>query len=156
MSVFKLPKMKKEEIEKLVREQIICRVAYQEDNGPTMSLFQYTELDGSLFFHFTEYGEKLKMLEKGGPVAVEIDDFAEDLGEFRFALLKGRLKVVTDSEKKAKVIDKMALEGRNRLSTKFLAAHGLGEGSDWSSFKAKKDLTVVEFIPTKAVGLRSP
>lgn len=156
MEVFRLPEMKTDEIEKLIQEQIICRIAFRGLDYPAISIFQYTHLNGSLFFHFTEYGKKLESLEKNSFVCVEIEDFSEDLGKFRFVLLKGRLKEVVDPIKKAKVIRKMAFEGERRLSTRFLAAHGFGKDSDWSSFKKKRSMTIVEFLTLEAVGLKSP
>lgn len=156
LEVFRLPEMKTDEIEKLIQEQIVCRIAFRGTDYPAISLFQYTHLNGSIFFHFSEYGKKLESLEKDSSVCVEIEDLTKDLGMFRFVLLKGRLKEVVDPDKKAKVIRKMALEGEKRLSTKFLAAHGLGEGSDWSSFKDKESMTIVEFLTLEAVGLKSP
>jgi len=156
LEVFKLPEMKTDEIEKLIQEQIVCRIAFRGIDYPAISLFQYTRLNGSLFFHFTEYGKKLESLENDSFVCVEIEDFTKDLGMFRFVLLKGRLQEVVDPNKKAKVIRKMALEGERRLSTKFLAVHGFGKGSDWSSFKDKKSMTIVEFLTLEAMGLKSP
>ena len=148
--------MKEREINTLIQEQMICRIAFIGDKYPTISLFQYTCLNGSLFFHFTEYGNKLESLGKDNRVCVEIEDFSEDLGDFRFVLLKGRLQEVVDQAKKDKVIEKMALEGERRLSTKFLSAHGFGKGSDWSSFSSKKSMTIVEFLPVVTTGLKSP
>jgi nitroimidazol reductase NimA-like FMN-containing flavoprotein (pyridoxamine 5'-phosphate oxidase superfamily) len=156
LELFKLPEMKTDEIEKLVQEQIVCRIAFRGLDYPAISLFQYTYLNGSLFFHFTEYGKKLESLEKDSFVCIEIEDFTEDLEMFRFVLLKGRLQEVMDLNKKAEVIRKMALEGERRLSAKFLAAHGFGKGSDWSSFKDKKSMTIVEFLTLEAMGLKSP
>jgi hypothetical protein len=156
LKVFKLPEMKTDEIERLIQEQIVCRIAFRGIDYPAISLFQYTHLNGSLFFHFTEYGKKLESLEKDSSVCVEIEDFSEDLGIFRFVLLKGHLQEVVDPSKKAKVIKRMALEGERRLSTKFLAAHGFGKESDWSTFKDKKTMTIVEFLTKEVMGLKSP
>lgn len=156
MGVYKLPEMENSEIEKLIRDQIVCRIAFRGEDYPMMSLFQYTRLDGSLFFHFTEYGKKIESLAKDNRVCVEIEELGEDLGTFRFVLLKGRLREVVDRKQKAEVIKKMALEGRSRLSTKFLAAHGFRTGSDWTSFRRKKSMTIVEFEPLEAMGLKSP
>jgi hypothetical protein len=156
LEAFRLPEMKTDEIEKLIQEQIVCRIAFRGIDYPAISLFQYTRLNGSLFFHFTEYGKKYESLEKGSFVCVEIEDFTEDLGMFRFVLLKGSLQEVVDQNKKAEVIRMMALEGERRLSIKFLAAHGFGKDSNWSSFKEKKSMTIVEFLTLEAMGLKSP
>jgi len=63
---------------------------------------------------------------------------------------------VVDQAKKDEVIEKMTLEGKKRLSTKFLSAHGFRKGSDWSSFSSKKSMTIVEFLPVVTTGLKSP
>ena len=59
----KLPKMTKQEMWKLIRRQRLCRIAFKGDTYPYMAPFQYVVLDGVLYFHFTDYGKKMKLIE---------------------------------------------------------------------------------------------
>jgi nitroimidazol reductase NimA-like FMN-containing flavoprotein (pyridoxamine 5'-phosphate oxidase superfamily) len=156
LGAFKLSELSSREIDSIINEQIICRIGFRGGEYPSMSLFQYTRIGDSLFFHFTEYGNKLESLETDNRVCVEIEDLSVDLGEFRFVLLKGRLQVVVDEKKKEEVVRRLAVEGKKRLSEKFLAAHGFGKGSDWSTFENNKSMIIVEFLRSEALGLRSP
>ena len=95
MTVFKLPKMTKQEMWKLIRRQRLCRIAFKGNEYPYMAPFQYVMLDGSLYFHFTDYGKKMKLIENDKRVCVEIEEYREDLSEYSFIVLRGTLKVVT-------------------------------------------------------------
>ncbi len=154
---FRLPKMSKGEIATLIREQVLCRIAFKGDKYPYMAPFQYVVVDGSLYFHFTEYGKKMKLLERDDRICVEIESYRPDLSEYNFVVMRGKLKVVTDSRERAKVIKSMAAEGKAKLSTNFLAAHGFRKGEDWSSFTPEKPLVIVKLEAiTQEIGLKSP
>ena len=157
MTIVKLPKMEKREIEKLIREQMLCRIAFKGDEYPYMAPFQYVFMDGSLYFHFTDYGRKMRLLERDSRVCVEIERYRTDLSEYSFVVLRGKLKVVTDPEERAKVIKRMAEDGKQKLSKNFLAAHGFKKEEGWSSFTPEKPIVVVK-IEEKAeeIGLKSP
>jgi nitroimidazol reductase NimA-like FMN-containing flavoprotein (pyridoxamine 5'-phosphate oxidase superfamily) len=58
VTLVKLPKMDKSEIERLLQEQMLCRIAFKGDEYPYMAPFQYVLMGGSLYFHFTDYGKK--------------------------------------------------------------------------------------------------
>jgi len=118
--IVKLPKMDKHEIENLIREQMLCRIAFKGDAYPYMAPFQYVFMNGALYFHFTDYGKKMRLLERDKRVCVEIEKYRPDMSEYNFVVLRGKLKVVTDPEEKAKVINRMAEEGKQNLSTNFL------------------------------------
>ena len=149
--------MEKREIEKLIREQMLCRIAFKGDEYPYMAPFQYVFMDGSLYFHFTDYGRKMRLLERDSRVCVEIERYRTDLSEYSFVVLRGKLKVVTDPEERAKVIKRMAEDGKQKLSKNFLAAHGFKKEEGWSSFTPEKPIVVVK-IEEKAeeIGLKSP
>lgn len=157
MTIFKLPKMEKPEIEKLLREQLLCRIAFKGGEYPYMAPFQYVFMDGSLYFHFTEYGKKMKLLERDKRVCVEIEKYKPDLSEYSFVVLRGKLKVVADWQERDKVIRMMAEEGKRKLSTNFLAAHGFKKDEDWSSFTPEKTLIIVKLESiAQEIGLKSP
>jgi nitroimidazol reductase NimA-like FMN-containing flavoprotein (pyridoxamine 5'-phosphate oxidase superfamily) len=154
----KLPKMSKVEIEKLISEQFLCRIAFGGKYSPYIAPFQYVFADGVLYFHFTDYGRKMGLLEEGNPVCVEIEQYSPDLGEYRFVVLVGKLNIVMDPKEKARAMTLMIEDAETKnLSTNFLPAHGLPGQSGWSSLHAEKPLVVVKLVDvTEIVGLKSP
>lgn len=157
LTVVRLPKMKEREIEKLIREQMICRIAFKGDEYPYIVPFQYVFMDGSLYFHFAEYGRKMKLLEKNNQVCVEIEKYQPDLSEYCFIMLRGKLKIIRDPKERAEVIKMLAEEGRRKLSVNFLAAHGFKKEEGWSSFSPEKPLVIAKLEETEqASGLKSP
>lgn len=157
MTIVKLPKMKKDEINKLIREQIICRIAFRGVETPYIAPFQYVMMNGSLYFHFTDYGRKMRLLSEGNPVCVEIETYKPDLSQYSFVVLTGKLKVVTDPAERAKAIRKMAEESEKKLSTSFLAAHGFKIDDGWSSFTPDKPIIIVKLEEIfEEIGLKSP
>jgi len=122
-----------------------------------MAPFQYVYMIGSLYFHFTDYGKKMRLLEKDNRVCVEIEKYRADLSEYSFVVLRGALKIVTDPQERAKVIKRLAEEGEQKLSTNFLAAHGFKKEEGWSSFTPEKPLVIVKLEDiAEEIGLKSP
>ena len=122
-----------------------------------MAPFQYVLMDGSLYFHFTDYGRKMKLLAREKRVCVEIERYREDLSEYRFVILRGILKVVTNPQERANVIKKMGEEGKRKLSENFLLAHGLKKEEGWSSFTPEKPMIIVKLEEvSEEIGLKSP
>jgi nitroimidazol reductase NimA-like FMN-containing flavoprotein (pyridoxamine 5'-phosphate oxidase superfamily) len=149
--------MGREEIEKLVQEQILCRIAFRGDKYPYMAPFQYVFINRSLYFHFTDYGKKMRLLEEDSRVCVEIESYRPDLSEYNFVVLRGRLKVVIDPQERANVIRRMAEEGKQKLSPNFLAAHGFKKDEGWASFTPEKPMVIVELVEVvQEIGLKSP
>jgi len=149
--------MQKREIEELVREQMLCRIAFKGDKYPYMAPFQYVFMDGSLYFHFTDYGKKIGLLERDKRVCVEIERYRKDLREYSFVVLRGTLKIVEDPQERAKAIKRMAEEGKQRLSRNFLVAHGFRKEDGWSSFAPEKPLIIVKLQEiADEIGLKSP
>jgi len=149
--------MSKQEIEKLIQEQRLCRIAFKGVEYPYMAPFQYVSINGSIYFHFTDYGRKMRLLEKDKRVCVEIEKYEPDLSEYKFVVLRGSLKVVANPQERAMVIKRMAEEGEQKLSTNFLAAHGFRREEGWSSFTSEKPLTVVKLENVaQETGLKSP
>lgn len=157
LTIVKLPRMAKHEMERLIREQMLCRIAFKGAEYPYIAPFQYVFMDGTLYFHFTDYGKKMKLLERDKRVCVEIEKFRPDLSEYNFVVFRGTLKVVEDPLERAKVIKKMAKEGQQKVSVNFLAAHGFKKEEGWSSFTPEKPLVVVKLVEiAEKVGLKSP
>ena len=158
MPVFKLPKMTKQEMWKLIRRQRLCRIAFKGDTYPYMAPFQYVVLDGVLYFHFTDYGKKMKLIENDNHVCVEIEEYREDLSEYSFIVLRGTLKVVTDQTERANAINQLRTEGKQKLSPNFLPAHGFTKEDGWKSLTPdNKSLVAVKLENiTQEIGLKSP
>ena len=158
MVVFKLPKMTKQEMWKLIRRQRLCRIAFKGKNYPYMAPFQYAELDGSLYFHFTDYGTKMKLIENDKRVCVEIEEYREDLSQYSFIVLRGTLKVITDQKERTQALTKLSEEGKQKLSPNFLPAHGFKKEDGWSSLTPGNTSLIVVKLEniTQEIGLKSP
>lgn len=157
MNIVRIPKMTNEEIEKLIHEQRICRIAFRGEDYPYVAPFQYVFMNGSLYFHFTNYGRKMKLLGRDKKVCVEIERYQPDMSEYGFVSLRGTLKVVTDPRERAEVISRMAKEAKEELSENFLAVHGFNKENGWSALRPEKPLVIVKLDEvTEKTGLRSP
>lgn len=158
MAIFKLPKMTKEEIGKLIKRQKLCRIAFKGAKYPYMAPFQYVVLNGVLYFHFTDYGKKMKIIESDKHVCVEIEEYKEDLSEYSFVVLRGTLKVVANKQERIAALERLAEEGEDKLSLNFLPAHGFNKEDGWSSLTtADSSLVVIKLENvTQEIGLKSP
>ncbi len=157
MPVLRLPRMNQQEIDSLIENQMLCRIAFRGDEYPYIIPFQYIYLSGSLYFHFTKYGKKMRLLERDQRVCVEIEQYHPDLREYRFVTLRGVLKVVTDPDEKIGAIKKMVEQGEQRLSRNFLAAHGITPSDNWSSLDSDKSAVIVKLDKiVETVALKSP
>ncbi len=157
MSIVKLSSMSDNEMEELTGDQVICRIAFRGEEYPYLIPFQYVLMDGTPYFHFTNYGKKMKLLERDNRVCVQIESYRSDLSEYNFVALRGILKVVSDPVERAEAINRMAEVGKRRLSTKFLAAHGFEPEAGWSAFTPSKPLVIVKLDEiTEKIGLKSP
>ena len=158
MVILKLPKMTKQEMRKLIRRQRLCRIAFKGAEYPYMAPFQYVVLDGTLYFHFTDYGKKMKLIGNDKQVCVEIEEYKEDLSEYSFIVLRGTLKVVIDQQERVKALKKLAEEGEAKLSPNFLPAHGFKKEDGWASLTSTETPLVVIKLENimQEIGLKSP
>jgi len=153
----KMPKMKENEIEQLIREQFLCRIAFRGDLYPYIAPFQYVFVNGTLYFHFTDYGRKMSFFRQENPVCVEIERYTPNLSEYGFVVLTGKLRLVEDLEERKMAVEKMAEGGRKKLSSNFLAAHGLSKNSSWDDLTADKPILIIKLDEiTEKTGLKSP
>lgn len=152
----KLPKMSEEEMDRMLHEQFLCRIAFRGQENPYIAPFQYVVVEDKMYFHFTDYGRKMRLVNEGNPVCVEIERYLPDLSKYGFVVLFGNLKQVTDQDERKKAIEAMAESGRERLSKKFLAAHGFSEDKDWSDFTPDKPIKILRLEVTGKMGLKSP
>jgi hypothetical protein len=69
----------------------------------------------------------------------------------------GLHKIYMHAQERARAIKRMAKEGKQNLSTNFLAAHGFKEGEGWSSFTPEKPMVIVKLEKIEQmIGLKSP
>jgi len=155
--MIKLPKMQKNEIEELIGSQTLCRIAFKGDKYTYLAHFQYVYMNRQLYFHFTDYGRKMKLLERDKQACVEIEKYLSDLSEYSFVSITGKLKIVTDPRERSEVIKRMSKDGEQKLSKNFLAVHGLDKDGGWSSLSPDKPLVIVKLEEImEEVGLKSP
>ena len=157
MTKVEMPKMKENEIEQLIREQFLCRIAFKGDLQPYIAPFQYAYVNGILYFHFTDYGKKMSFLKQEPTVCVEIERYTSNLSEYGFVVLNGKLRLVDDHEERKTAIEKMAEVGKKKISANFLLAHGFSQGSDWTDFTTEKPILIIKLDEvTQKIGLKSP
>ena len=157
MTKVEMPKMRENEIEELIREQFLCRIAFKGDLQPYIAPFQYAYVNGILYFHFTDYGKKVRFFKQETPVCVEIERYTPNLSDYGFVVLAGKLRLVEDHEERKRAIEKMAEVGKQKLSENFLLAHGFSQGSDWTDFTADKPILIIKLVEvTEKIGLKSP
>ncbi len=136
---------------------MLCRIAFKGDEYPYIAPFQYAFINGSIYFHFTDYGRKKKLIERDDRVCVEIESFRPDMSEYNFVVLRGRAKTVTDALERTKVINRMAEDGKQKVSPNFLAAHGFKKEEGWSSLSPEKPLVILKLEEiAEEIGLKSP
>jgi nitroimidazol reductase NimA-like FMN-containing flavoprotein (pyridoxamine 5'-phosphate oxidase superfamily) len=152
-----MPKMSEKEIEKLVSEQFLCRIAFRGGAQPYIAPFQYVVVGGSLYFHFTDYGKKMRFFKQKTPVCVEIERYTPNLSEYEFVVLSGVLELVENHKERKRAIMKMAEVGKQHLSPNFLVAHGFPQCSDWNEFTDNQPILIMKLVDvTEKTGLKSP
>ena len=153
----KLKKMKRAEIESLLDSESICRIAFRGDEYPYMAPFQFVRSGGALYFHFTNYGRKMRLLEAEPNVCVGVERLEPDLSEYSFVALSGALERVEDQQERAEALRLLSEAGRESLSRNFLAAHGFDAEASWSALSGDAPLVIFKLARfTDVVGLRSP
>jgi nitroimidazol reductase NimA-like FMN-containing flavoprotein (pyridoxamine 5'-phosphate oxidase superfamily) len=149
--------MSEEEINDLVEKQFICRIAFKGTDYPYLIPFRYIKMNNTLYFHFTDYGKKMKLLSDDERACIQIETYEPDLSDYKFISYRGRLKKVVDEEERRSAIKKFQETGKKNLSTKFLAAHGFDPDKGWDQFSPDKELVIVKLVDiTEIVGLKSP
>ncbi|MCX6682188.1 MAG: pyridoxamine 5'-phosphate oxidase family protein [Methanoregula sp.] len=125
MDIVKIPRMEKNEYDRLIDKGYICRIAFQGEKYPYIAPFLYV-FDGSfLYFLSTKYGKKLEYFRKSPYVSVEIERYSKDLSSFMFVTLQGYLEEVHDSIEKMMIREKFVdLIVDRDLSCNILAALG--------------------------------
>ena len=155
MKIVKLPVMNNKEIVEAIKSKNLCRIGFVDGDYPYISPFQYVYLNNSMYFHFTDYGKKKRILGENSNVCVSIEHFADDLSEYFFISMQGKLIPIEDEEEKKIVLKKMIENAKDKFSRNFLSAHGFDKKNGWEGFKIS-DQIIYRFYQTgKTVALKS-
>ncbi|MBD3193415.1 MAG: pyridoxamine 5'-phosphate oxidase family protein [Candidatus Lokiarchaeota archaeon] len=151
LGLYKLPEMNDNEIISLIKDQKICRIAFIDEKYPYIAPFQYTYVNESFYFHFTNYGKKIDIIKNNRNVCVSIEQLATDLKRFHFVTFQGTLLEVKDINEKQHVLSQLASEGSKKFSKEFLSAHGLDKDKSWKDLARKKDLLIFKLGEIKNI-----
>ena len=126
MDMVKIPAMNQREYDKLISENHMSRIAFGGDSYPYIAPFMYVfnEKEKYIYFLSTKYGKKVGLFEKNPNVAVEIEKYSEDMSNYKFVTLRGRVIEVLDQDEKLEIKKKFIELINNKLSSNALAALG--------------------------------
>ena len=125
MDILKIPRMEKEEYDRLIKENYVSRIAFKGTSYPYVAPFLYVFDGHNLFFLSTKYGKKIQYFNENSNVAVEIERISPDLSSFTFVTLLGRLDEVTDIAEGRRVRQQFVTMIKTRgLSSNVFAALG--------------------------------
>lgn len=139
MDIVKIPKMEKEEYDRLISEGFICRIAFQGEKYPYLAPFLYV-FDGKfLYFLSTKYGRKNDLYKQNPHVSVEVEKYTKDLSCYTFVTMQGYIVQEEDSITK-KEVRKMFIDmiRKNNLSQNILAALGHKPSDELESIAAEE------------------
>ncbi len=152
-----MERMASNEIMHVISRQNISRIAFKDEEYPYIAPFQYVYINGNIYFHFSEYGKKMRLLDEYPNVSVEVEWNAQDMSSFCFLILRGTLERVHDEKERALAINSLTTQGKDKFSSTFLAAHGFQTPSQWDTFTAKRAYVIVKLTNIVEIfGLKSP
>jgi nitroimidazol reductase NimA-like FMN-containing flavoprotein (pyridoxamine 5'-phosphate oxidase superfamily) len=125
MEIVRIPRMEKQEYDRLIEEGYIARIAFQGEKYPYIAPFLYV-FDGQfIYFLSTKYGKKIEYFRKSPYVSVEVEKYTRDLSCYTFVTMQGYLDEVTEGIEK-KLIRKRFVDliEEKHLSPNILAALG--------------------------------
>lgn len=125
MEIVKIPRMDKKDYDKLISEGYVCRIAFTGERYPYVAPFLYVFDGNFMYFLSTKYGKKIQYFRKNPYISVEVEKYSQDLSNYTFVTMQGRLEEVRDAIEKKKIRQKFVqmIKDRN-LSTNILAALG--------------------------------
>jgi len=95
LKILKIPSMNKNEYDMFINEQYVSRIAFKGDY-PYIAPFLYV-FDGKfIYFLSTKYGKKVELLQQDPQVAVEIENYEDDMSSYCFVTLQGKINEVDD------------------------------------------------------------
>ncbi len=158
MNMLKIPPMEKEEYDELINQNFIGRIAFKGDNYPYITPFMYV-FDGKfLYFLSTKYGKKIGEIERNPNVAVEIEQYAKDMSNYRFVTLQGRIEEMKDDPDKKEIKEMFIkmIKDKN-LSNNALAALGHSPDEPIQKIQEEDRTLVWKLVDLKLiVALKNP
>ena len=159
MDIVKIPCMSREEYDKLIFENFICRIAFDGDIHPYIAPFMYVFDSEKKFLYFlsTKYGKKMDLFNKNPNVAVEIEKYSENMSNYKFITLQGKIIEVSDESEKNEVLRSFINLIQNKLSIKALAALGYSTDESPESLLNGENILLWKLIDVKKiVALKNP
>ncbi len=153
--IVKLPEMTAAEMERLLTEQKICRMALNDEPWPYIIALDYVYSDGEMYFHFADYGRKMDLIAKDPNVSVEVDDFCSDRSSSSTITLMGRLARVTDSDEKKTAAKALRESADQRGGMKNVAARHGFKDIDMATLISKNS-AIYKLEADTFVALKSP
>ena len=153
--VFKLPPMSQQEVDRLLAESRICRMALNDSPQPYIIPLDYVYLKGKLYFHFANYGRKVELFRKDPHVSVEVDRFNSDITKYESVTLMGTLVEVTDAGEKRMASEALRDTIESRGGKRNVAARHGYAGLDLDTLTSKDSL-VLRLDVRDRVALKSP
>jgi len=93
--------MSREEVEELLRDAVIGRIAFARDGEPYCIPMPFLYHGGALYFRLPDEGRKGEMMCANPRVCFEVDSFTPDLSEYSSVIAEGELVEVTDLGEKS-------------------------------------------------------
>ena len=153
--VYKLPPMSDSEVDRLLAESRICRMALNDSPQPYIIPLDYVYESRKLYFHFANYGRKVDLFRNDPHVSVEVDRFNDDITEYESVTLMGTLVEVTDPGEKKMASEALLGTIDSRGGRRNVAARHGYSGLSLDTLSSKGSL-VLRLDVNGRVALRSP
>jgi nitroimidazol reductase NimA-like FMN-containing flavoprotein (pyridoxamine 5'-phosphate oxidase superfamily) len=118
MNIVKIPRMKKNEYDRLINEEFVGRITFKGNDYPYIAPFLYV-FDGKfIYFLSTRYGKKIQYFKHNPNVSVEIERYDRNFSNYEFVILSGRIVEVQDLNEKEAILEKFIYLIKNRNLSK--------------------------------------
>jgi len=113
----------REEIEKILMQSQVCRLAMVDEDKPYMVPMNFGYSNGCLFFHCTREGRKIDLIKKNPNICFEVDELirfkkanlACEWGlEFKSVIGSGKAQFLEDSKEKKNALNIIMSQYSNR------------------------------------------
>ncbi len=117
---FDLPDMTHREMDRLLRDQLLCRITFHDEPYPYTLPMEYYYFGDTMYFHFTMTGHKMDLMRSNPNVTVEVDWYDELLTDYKSVILKGRLVPVENPSEHNTISVAMSTAVREKAGIKGL------------------------------------
>jgi nitroimidazol reductase NimA-like FMN-containing flavoprotein (pyridoxamine 5'-phosphate oxidase superfamily) len=115
---FHLPDMSHQEMDELLKSQIVCRISFRDEPFPYLIPMEYYYFGEVMYFHFTATGKKIELMDSDPNVTVEVDWYDDMMTDYKSVILKGRLVPVDNPDERNLVNVAMGSAVRERAGVK--------------------------------------